>query len=380
LRRTARGFTMKAVVLVGGLTTTMRPLTLTLPLPLLPFANKALIMHQLQALKEAGATEVIFCINARTIPKVLTEAIEQGAVECDVKVAISQEKEGFGTAGSLKFAEALITANGTNTAPFFVVNSDVLCSYPLRDLLHVHMKSGRLGTLLVTRSQSPSKYGVAVIDERTGMVKHFVANPQTFMSDVVTAGVYVFSPSIFEHIKQSKKVSMNEVLPRLAADEQLHSMLLTGYWVKITDAASYMDAVGSHLEIMRFMSPASLLSAPTAEAAGYVVHGDVMVHESASVAKGCELGPRVVIGPHCVVQQGVRLEDVTLLEGATVCAHSLVKRSLIGWRSTFGKWCFVEDSLLGEEVEVSEALLVKGATILPHKELTENIRKEQIVI
>ena len=173
---------MKAVVLVGGLTTTMRPMTLTLPLPLLPFVNKPLIMHQLQALKEAGATEVIFCINSRSIPKVLTDEIEKGALEFDVKVSISQEKEGFGTAGSLKFAEALITADGTNDAPFFVVNSDVLCSYPLRDLLHVHMKLGRVGTMLTTRSENPSNYGVAVIYERTGTVKHFVANPQVLPS------------------------------------------------------------------------------------------------------------------------------------------------------------------------------------------------------
>jgi len=188
---------MIAVVLVGNLTTTLRPMTLTLPLPLLPFVNKPLIMHQLQALKDAGATKVIFCINARSIPAVLIEAIERSALELDVKVSIKEEKEGFGTAGSLKFAEDMIKADGAS-APFFVVNSDVLCSYPLRDLLHVHMKSGRIGTMLTTRSASPSKYGVAVIDERTGMVQHFVANPQTFISDIVNAGVYVFNPTIFD--------------------------------------------------------------------------------------------------------------------------------------------------------------------------------------
>jgi len=379
---------MKAVVLVGGLSSTMRPMTLTLPLPLLPFVNKPLLFHQLQALKEAGATEVIFCIHARAIPKVLTEAMEAGAKEFDVKVTISHETTGMGTAGSLKFAEAIITADGTDAAPFFVINSDVLCSYPLRDLLHIHMKSGRVGTMLTTRSDDPSKYGVAVIDERTGVAKHFVANPQTFMSDVINAGVYVFNNSVFGTIRTlyetiaqpNKKLSMNEVLPRLASEEQLHSMLLTGYWVKIVDSNSYSDAVGAHLEIMRFMNPASLTSAADAAAAGFAVKGDVMVHCTATIGPGCSLGPRVVIGPQCVVEAGVRLEDVTLLDGVVVQAHSLIKRSLVGWRSRVGKWCFIEDSLLGEEVEVLEGLLVKSATILPHKELADNIRKEQIVI
>ena len=74
--------------------------------------------------------------------------------------------------------------------------------------------------------------------------------------------------------------------------------------------------------------------------------------------------------PHCS----------TLFEGVHVCGHTLLQSSLIGWRSTIGKWCFVIDSVFGEEVSVADALLVRGATVLPHKELAENVRTPQIVI
>jgi len=173
---------------------------------------------------------------------------------------------------------------------------------------------------------------------------------------------------------------MNEVLPTLAAHQQMHSMRLTGYWVKITDTKSFAEAVGAHMEIMRYMTPGLLTSAAAAEAGGFTVDGDVMLHKTATIAPGCKLGPRVVVGPNCVIESGVRLEDVTLLDSVTICAHALIKRSLIGWQAKVGKWCFIEDSILGEEVEVREALLLHGATVLPHKELTENIRTEQIVI
>ena len=220
---------MKAVVLVGGFYTHMRPLTLTLPLPLLEFCNRTLLMHQLQALKDAGVSEVVVCVKlARDDGGAFEEALRQCEAALGLKITTSKEEQLLGTAGPLKNAEALITDNGTNDSPFFVVNSDVLCAYPLRDLLHLHVKNGREGTVLVTRTDRPSAYGALVVDERTGRVRHFVEKPETFISDLINAGVYVFSPSVFRRIAAGRAVSMNELLPGMADEEQLHSMLLTG--------------------------------------------------------------------------------------------------------------------------------------------------------
>ena len=221
---------MKAVVLVGGFYTHMRPLTLTLPLPLLEFCNKTLLMHQLQALKDAGVSEVVVCVHESRAENssAFDEALRQCESALGLKITVSKESAALGTAGPLKNAEALITDGGTNDSPFFVVNSDVLCAYPLRDLLHLHVKNGREGTVLVTRSDRPSAYGALVVDERTGGVRHFVEKPETFISDLINAGVYVFSPSVFRRIAAGRAVSMNELLPGMADEEQLHSMLLTG--------------------------------------------------------------------------------------------------------------------------------------------------------
>ena len=272
----------------------------------------------------------------------------------------------------LKNAEALITDGGTNDSPFFVVNSDVLCAYPLRDLLHLHVKNGREGTVLVTRSDRPSAYGALVVDERTGGVRHFVEKPETFISDLINAGVYVFSPSVFRRIAAGRAVSMNELLPGMADEEQLHSMLLTGYWVKITGTDTFLDAVGPHLEIMRHMSPQELTTSAAnagagGDGGGYTTKGDVMVHASAKIGRGCVLGPRVVVGPGCELADGVRLEGVTLLKGARVRGHAIVKDSLIGWGSTIGRWAYVQDCVFGEDVAVKDGVLVHSATVLPQQ-------------
>ena len=86
--------------------------------------------------------------------------------------------------------------------------------------------------MLVDAAPKPSNYGVVVCDDRTGRVQHFVEKPETFVSDLINAGVYVFSPSFLARIPAGEKVSMNQVLPKMALEEQVQSHLLTGYWVR----------------------------------------------------------------------------------------------------------------------------------------------------
>ena len=372
---------MKAILLCGGFSTTLRPITLTLPLPLLEFCNEALLEHQLRALKEAGVSEVLICVHERSVPASWDAYIRRCEAELGLKVESVKEEDAMGNAGAFKAAEDRIKADGPADSPFIVVNSDVLCTYPLRDLLHTHMRHQRECTMLTTRCTDQSQlsnYGVVVVDERTGRVRHFVYRPQTFVSDVINAGVYVFSQSVFKRIEAGRKVHMQDILPALAAEEQLQSCLLSGHWVKMTDTQAYLDAVGPHLEIMRFMRPQGLASAPAD--GSYTIRGDVVLHPEATVGAGCVLGPRVVVGKGCVIGEGVRLEGSTLLEGTTVRSHTLIKDSLVGWRCTIRGWSHIVGSVFGEEVLVDEGLLVRGATVLPHKELMHSIRSPQIVI
>ena len=80
------------------------------------------------------------------------------------------------------------------------------------------------------------------------------------------------------------------------------------------------------------------------------------------------------------VEDGVRLESVTLMQDVRVHSHALIKDSLVGGSSSIGKWCFVSAAVLGENVAVNDSLLVNGATVLPNKELTHNVRSPEIII
>jgi len=288
---------MKAVILIGGLDI-LRPLTLSLPQPLIEFCNKTLLMHQLEALKAAGVNDVVLCVHEKTLPKSWNQVVARYETELAIRIQCSIETTSLGTAGPLKLAEKLVTNDGSSEEPFFVLNGDVLCSFPLRDMIHVHMKHKGIGTLMTVRVDQPSNYGVVVGDDPSGKIEHFVNRPETFVSNLINAGLYIFNPSIFSRFPPAgEKASMNAVLPQFVLDEELYHFESKGYWVKMTDVRTFLSAVGPQLEMMSLLHSNALApkSGPTLPANTQLV-GNVLIDPSAVIGEDCKIGPDVVIG------------------------------------------------------------------------------------
>ena len=281
-----------------------------------------------------------------------------------VKIIISQESEPLGTAGPLRLAAKYL--DDGSGEPFFVFNSDVTCEYPLKELLAFHRAHKHEGTIMVTKVDEPSKYGVVVHDS-TGLIQHFVEKPQTFVGNHINAGLYCLSPSVLRRIELRPMSIEKEVFPVMAGEGELYAMPLAGYWMDIGQPRDYITGMCMHLASLRRRSPQLLAQGPN-------VRGDVLVHASATVAPGAVVGPNVVIGPGCVVEDGARILRSTLLEGTTVKAHALVSGSIIGWRSTVGRWGRVEGcTVFGEDVQLQDETAVNGALILPHKGIKDSI-------
>ncbi|CAI7871793.1 unnamed protein product [Closterium sp. NIES-54] len=138
---------MKALILVGGFGTRLRPLTLSVPKPLVDFANKPMILHQIEALKAAGVDEVVLAINYQ--PEVMMTFIKEYEAKVGIRIVCSQEKEPMGTAGPLALARHILDDGSGD--PFFVLNSDVISEYPLTQMLDFHKKHGGECTIMVTK-------------------------------------------------------------------------------------------------------------------------------------------------------------------------------------------------------------------------------------
>ena len=361
---------MKALILVGGFGTRLRPLTLTLPKPLVEFGNRPMILHQIEALVKAGVTDIVLAVNYR--PEVMSNFIARYEQELGVKITFSIEAEPLGTAGPLALAAEILSKDDS---PFFVLNSDVICDFPFAEMAAFHKKHGCEGTIMVTRVDEPSKYGVVVNKEGSAtLIDRFVEKPQVFVSNKINAGLYIFSPSILKRIKPEPMSIEKEVFPLMASAGQLHALELPGFWMDVGQPRDYLTGMCLYLSSLSKHTPDTLKQGP-----GIVGH--VLVDPSATIGTNCRIGPNVVIGPGVKIGDGVRLSRTVLLNDVEVKDHAWLHSSIIGWRSTVGRWTRIEGvSVTGEDVHISDEVYLNGARVLPHKSISANVPEPKIIM
>merc|ERR1711913_2421 len=177
---------MKALILVGGYGTRLRPLTLSRPKPLVEFANKPILLHQIEALVQCGVNHVVLAVSYQADQ--LEQEMQVEAARLGIAITFSHEKEPLGTAGPLALARDVLAKDDE---PFFVLNSDVICDFPLKEMVEFHKQHGREGTIVVTKVEEPSKYGVVVYDQNTGKIDNFVENCRIGPNVTIGPGVVI---------------------------------------------------------------------------------------------------------------------------------------------------------------------------------------------
>jgi len=360
---------MKALILVGGYGTRLRPLTLSKPKPLVEFANKPMLLHQIEALVEVGVVHVVLAVSYHA--ELLEQEMEIEAKRLGITISFSHEKEPLGTAGPLALSRNILSKDNE---PFFVLNSDVICDFPFQEMVNFHKAHNREGTIVVTKVDEPSKYGVVVYEQGTGKINNFVEKPQEFVSNKINAGLYIFSTSILDRIEVKPTSIEKEVFPFMATDGELFCMELQGFWMDVGQPADFLTGMCMYLGSLRQKKPEML-----ANTIGIV--GNVLVDQTAKIGRDCRIGPNVTIGPDVVIEDGVCLKRCTVLKGARIKQHSWIESSIIGWKCTVGQWVRMENvCVLGEDVTVKDEVYVNGGKVLPHKSIGASVTEPQIIM
>lgn len=290
-----------------------------------------------------------------------------------VELLFSHEVEPLGTAGPLALAKHLLNAS---PEPFFVLNSDIICDFPFEQLERYHRQHGREGTIVVTKVEEPSKYGV-VLYKPDGCIQDFIEKPQEFISNKINAGIYIFNPSVLERIELRPTSIEKEVFPLMAHDANLYAFELDGFWMDVGQPKDFLTGMCLYLTSVR-QKQADLLY--RSEEAGAVV-GNVLVDASARIGRNCRIGPNVTIGPNVVIEDGVCIKRSTILAGAVVRSHAWLDSCIVGWRSTVGQWVRMEGTtVLGEDVIVKDELYINGGQVLPHKSISASVPEPQIIM
>ncbi|ORX53080.1 mannose-1-phosphate guanyltransferase [Hesseltinella vesiculosa] len=365
---------MKALILVGGFGTRLRPLTLTLPKPLVEFGNRPMILHQIEHLAKAGVTDIVLAVNYR--PEIMVAALREYEKEYNVKITFSVETEPLGTAGPLALAREILAKD---ESPFFVLNSDIICDYPFEQLRDFHLAHGNEGTIVVTKVDDPSKYGVIVNHPgHPSRIDRFVEKPKEFISNKINAGIYILNPAVLDRIELKPTSIEKEVFPFVAQDGQLHTFELDGFWMDVGQPKDFLTGTCLYLNHLAKTKPHELADS---QKDTYVHQGNVMVHPTAKIGRDCRIGPNVVVGPNVEIGDGVRLQRCVLLEGVKVKDFAWVHSSIVGWHSTVGRWSRLDGcSVLGDDVTIHDEVSVNGGSILPHKSISTNITEPTIIM
>ncbi|XP_036593370.1 mannose-1-phosphate guanyltransferase beta isoform X1 [Trichosurus vulpecula] len=363
---------MKALILVGGYGTRLRPLTLSTPKPLVDFCNKPILLHQVEALvKKAGVNHVILAVSYMS--EMLEKEMKEQELRLGIRISLSHEQEPLGTAGPLALARELLTENSD---PFFVLNSDIICDFPFAAMVQFHQHHGQEGTIVVTKVEEPSKYGVVVSEADTGRIHRFVEKPQVFVSNKINAGMYIFSPSVLQRIQLQPTSIEKEIFPVMAKEGQLYAMELPGFWMDIGQPKDFLTGMCLFLQSLRQTQPERLCSGP-----GIVGNVLVVSDPSARIGQNCIIGPNVSLGPGVVVEDGVCIKRCTVLRGAHIRSHSWLDSCIVGWSSRVGQWVRMENvTVLGEDVIVGDELYLNGASVLPHKSIGESVPEPRIIM
>lgn len=330
---------MRAVVLVGGFGTRLRPLTNHRPKQMLPIVNRPMIEHVVGHLANYGVDDVVLSLGYR--PDAFSAAYPDGRC-AGATLHYAIEPEPLDTAGAIRFA----ALDAGIDERFLVLNGDVLTDLDIGAFLAFHESRGAEATIALHRVDDPSRYGVVPTDGE-GRVVQFVEKPPRgeAPTDLINAGTYVFEPAVVDRIPAGRRVSVErETFPALVADRSLYALDDGCYWIDTGTPCEYVQAQIDLVDGVR----------------GAPVEG---IHRSADVSADASV-KRAVVGARAVIAAGARVEAAVLLAGAGVEADAVVDGSVIGERAVVGAGAHVTGgSVVGDGHVVGRGERLDGVRV-----------------
>lgn len=128
----------------------------------------------------------------------------------------------------------------------FIFNSDVICRFPLQEMLNFHRKHGKEGTIATTKVKDPSKFGVILTNENNKIL-NFIEKPQEFISDNINAGLYIFNKKFLDRVNPVPTSIEREVFPQMAKDGELYIYELEGLWADVGQPKDYLHGTNLYL-------------------------------------------------------------------------------------------------------------------------------------
>ena len=335
---------MQAVILVGGEGTRLRPLTSTVPKPVVPLVDRPFISFMLEWLHSHGIDDVVMSCGflATSVRNVLGDGSALG-----IRLRFVEEPEPRGTAGALKFAETMLDER------FLMLNGDVLTDIDLTGQIAQHEATSARATLALVPVEDPTAYGLVRM-RNGGEVTEFVEKPSPDQIDtnLISAGAYVLDRSVLDLIPPDRNVSIErEIWPQLIGSG-LYGFASHSYWLDIGTPQRYLQGTFDIIEgnvitpVRERLGPGYVAIDDGAEVEGRVI-------PPALVERGCHIGSGAHVGSLVVLGQGVRIGAGTIVERAVVLNGSEI-----------GPDCVLRDCIVAAGCRVGAGTQISGGAVL----------------
>lgn len=334
---------MKAVILVGGEGSRLRPLTIETPKQMLSVVGKTMLERVLIHLSEHGIDEAVLSLGYR--PDVFIDAYPSGFA-CGVKLSYAVESTPLDTAGAIRFAVAHAGFEET----LVVVNGDVLADTDITALIGFHRSVGAEATISLVPVEDPSRFGVVPTDQ-DGRVTAFIEKPtrEEAPTNYINAGIYVLELAAINRIELGAQVSMERSLfPELVKDGALFALPSNAYWIDAGTPASLHQASMDILNGVRMngsKTAGEVWTDPTTEIQGQIFGN-------------CFFGENSRIGADSNVHSSIIERNVS------VGPNTLIRSSVIMRGAIIGRDCVIEESIIGEGASVPDGSFVLAGSVI----------------
>jgi mannose-1-phosphate guanylyltransferase len=355
---------VQAVILVGGEGTRLRPLTSTVPKPVVPLVDRPFIAFMLEWLHAHGIDDVIMSCGflATSVRNVLGDGSGLG-----MRLRFVEEPDPRGTAGALKYAESLLEER------FLMLNGDVLTDIDLTAQIAQHDATGAQATLALVPVPDPSPYGLVHLRDDNS-VRDFVEKPSSDAIDtnLISAGAYVLQRDVLELVPAQRKVSIEREVWPLLVGKGLYGFPSDSYWLDIGSPQRYLQGTFDIIEgnvrtaVRERLGSDWLAIDDGADVRGRVIPPAV-VERGACVGDGAHVGSLVVLGEDVRVGAGCVVERSVILNGSEIADGCVLTDCIVAAGCRVGAGSRVSDgAVLGEGVTIgANNVIAHGARIFP---------------
>ena len=356
---------MKAVILVGGQGTRLRPLTINAPKAMVPVLNMPFLEHVICHLSRHKVMQITMAQShlAQSIADYFGDGSRFG-----VRINYVLEKTPLGTAGAVKNAERYLDET------FLVLNGDIVTDLDITAMLDAHRRSRAKATIALTPVDDPTSYGLIETDDKS-RVTRFLEKPSwsQVTTNMINAGTYILEPDVVACIPSQTNFSFeHDLFPLfLEQDMPIYAYPSAAYWMDIGTPEKYLQ-LNTDLLSGKGGQHGLPLGSKVVIGQKCDIHPTAQISEPVVIGSNCTIGQQVrlvgpvVIGPGCVILDDAVITESVIWGAVNIGSGARIMHSIIASNCRLEDGSIVEKAVLGDNVTVASGYeLELGSKIWP---------------